>query len=194
MLWRTLSLCVFFCVTLFFGIVIGYTAKPQFTVQAYDPSVCVPDAKDLPEDLRAQRKVGFVRSDYIDESVKVMRGMKPLVKAGPFHMAWNPDTDDFWITLRNGNQTLVTQMNIENETELSFSAKRGERDIICYYDNNSGKLSGNVYSASRIDNEGKPDTLYSYFDTNGDGKLNKMRDHRSGVLYEMKGLQWVAAE
>src|SRR3989304_1303739 len=107
-----------------FGIIIGYYLKPQINVIIYDQTKSIPKADDFQQMLNSDAgKRAASLSPEIAEDVMRVKSLTPLVKAGPFHLSFNPKTNDFLILQMVDQQPIVEQATEGDEISLLFTAK-----------------------------------------------------------------------
>jgi len=174
-----------------FGIIIGYYLKPQINVIIYDQTKSIPKADDFQQMLNSDAgKRAASLSPEIAEDVMRVKSLTPLVKAGPFHLSFNPKTNDFLILQMVDQQPIVEQATEGDEISLLFTAKGLGPFIHFVYDKKSGKLLRSFFSSFGEGGLYGP-KKYTYIDSNGDGRFNKILDYTTGDVYEEKEMQWI---
>ena len=179
-----------FIVAIALGLFIGYAMKPQVKVVIYDQAVCSPGPTDFWKDNnRLINEFRDTDPDLADQLIQ-MKKIRPLVKAGPFTILWNPNNGDYVIYDMVDQQAIAMQITEGEETNLTFNGKDAKVCCDLFYSKGDNRLIHSLYfSGDKGDGSGLP--KYSYLDKDGNGQFDIMVDREAGLRYEQKALQWV---
>lgn len=165
--WKVLIAGIFFVLGLIIGVLVPLRGRPEINVIPYSPSIKVSPQQDF--------------------SLRPLGNLIPLVEAGPFLMAFDPETQDYLIDNLREGQPILRQKTQNDETSCIFVAKRFGCFMEITYRKSTGKVLRIEYAMGGITDTPQ----YTYRDEDGDGRFDTLIDYNAGVVYEQRGLEWV---